>query len=478
MIMKRTREESFESDSDDSYYEPGSGSLQDSPFLHERASQRKRKLAATNGPVELCYNNVLQLDRPRWPANNEVTPEMSLRKIRELETGNVDEKLMACFSRHVIKPGIHVTKRAGCWVSNRSLRHAFSEHFNHDGFHPRSTWKQRKAGDFGLPDLFLRGVDKRRALLRPHESVKDLAADTGHAPDVKELTGDEYERLERHGLLDEQDSSINAEQSVAHEAQGVQNEAELHAGDDAENIAYPSEHPQAISTVGLQSRRDAEAPAAILDITPSRDLTLPIKAEPMESLRPEHRTPSHQPKLSTPRTTGAEADCTRTAMPHSAQDHQEQASTTSEPVQSARSPSANNMVNIKTTLIPRLCDIIKDFPTAPDNEKFLHLLRELVKATAANVPEDIEGKFVDLSIHVYMHCTSIPTADQMDTASLLRPVVVILSRHRHQMAADTYSLLQRGLSDAARANDLTRLRAIHVQLLLLEAQHEIARNSQ
>ena len=106
------------------------------------------------------------------------------------------------------------------------------------------------------------------------------------------------------------------------------------------------------------------------------------------------------------------------------------------------------------------------------------MLRELVKATAANVPEDIEGKFVDLSIHVYMHCTSIPTADQMDTASLLRPVVVILSRHRHQMAADTYSLLQRGLSDAARANDLTRLRAIHVQLLLLEAQHEIARNSQ
>lgn len=434
------------------------------------ATKAKRKAAATKAPVKL---DIRKLDRPKWPANDEMTPEMSLRKIRQLESGNDDEKLMACFARHVIKPGVH--KRASCWVSNRSLRHAFSEHFNHDGFHVRSTWNQKQAGDFGLPDLFLRGVDKQRAMLDPHESVKDLIADTGHAPDVEGLTKDEHERLEHYGLHGEQDLSIVAEQPVTHDAQGVQNETELHVGDDEENVAHQSEHPVPMPSVKSQSRSNTE-PRAIPEVTPSRDLTLPIKLERTESVVSARRTPSDQPKLSTPSTTGAESDHPYTAMPHITQGQQEQESTTSEPVQSAGPRSENNMRNVIIILIPKLCDILKDFPAAPDDKLFLPLLRQLVKAAVTNLSEVVEEKFLDLSTHVVTHCTSSLSTDQVSTSSLVRAVLRILSRHRHKMSADAYSLRQRGLNDAARANDIARLRAMHAQLMLLEAQHENEQN--
>lgn len=424
--------------------------------------------AATKPAVK--PNNILRLARPRWPANDEVTPEVSLRKIRQLESGSVDERLMACFARHVIKPGQH--NRARCWVSKRSLRKAFPEHFNQNGFLAESTWKYKKASDFGLPGIFFRAVDNQSALIGPNESIEDMTADIGHAPDLKALAHGEYEQLQQRDLHDEQGTSTDAEQPGVHLKQGVQTEASLYAGDGRKNGVHPSEHLQAIPTVESQPRSDAEA-SAMLEVTPSRDLTLSVKSEPTESAHSEHKTPSNRLKLSTSRVTEAEDDHIHNGRQHCAPFQQEQAgTTTTKSVQSARSPTADSMAAVKAILNPRLCDILKDFPTAPDDESFLPLLSQLVKATTANLPQAIEEKLVDLSTHVIVHCTSGSFTAQVDTTSLVRPVVKILSRHRHKMAADTYSVLQRGLADAARANNLGRLRAIYVHMLLSEAQQE------
>ena len=400
---------------------------------------------------------------------------MSLRKIRQLECGNVDEKLMAYFARHIIKPGQH--NRARCWVSRRSLRKAFPEHFGQAGFLAESTWQHKAAHDFGLPDIFFRCVDDRRALLGPHESVEHMIADIGYAPDLKALSHNEYQWLQQRDSNDEQDSSTNLEQPSAPVRLDVQNETSLDTKNVEENITQLPEHLQPVPSVESHPRSNTEVPT-LSKITPSRDLTLPIKAEPMESLPHEHGTFSHQPKLSTPRTTGTEGDYTYTTTQHSTQGQREQADTTTESAQLPGPSGADNMAAVKTVLIPRLCDILKDFPTAPDNDSFLTLLSQLVKVTVANLPHAIEEKFIDLSTHVIIHCTSSSSTDQVDATSLVRPVVKILSRHRHQMAADVYSLLQRSLNDAARANNLGKLRAIHAQLLLVEAQHEITRSEQ
>lgn len=186
---------------------PTPGNLE-TRYLHRTGFKSKQEAAATKLPFK--PNNILQLARPRWPANDEVTPEMSLKKIRQLECGNVDEKLMAYFARHIIKPGQH--NRARCWVSRRSLRKAFPEHFDQAGFLAESTWQHKAASEFGLPDIFFRCVDDQRALLGPHESVEHMIADIGYAPDLKALSHNEYQWLQQRDLNDEQDSPTNAEQ--------------------------------------------------------------------------------------------------------------------------------------------------------------------------------------------------------------------------------------------------------------------------
>jgi hypothetical protein len=82
-------------------------------------------------------STILKVDRPVWPVNDDTTPEMSARKIRELEGGNDDQKLMAAFARHVIKPGRYIYSSR--WVSKRSLQRAFPEHFDKNGFIAKST---------------------------------------------------------------------------------------------------------------------------------------------------------------------------------------------------------------------------------------------------------------------------------------------------------------------------------------------------
>jgi hypothetical protein len=90
-------------------------------------------------------------------------------------------------------------------------------------------------------------------------------------------------------------------------------------------------------------------------------------------------------------------------------------------------------------LIPKICDILKDFPAAPDDQSCLPLLRQLVRVTVANQPQAMEEKHLDLATHVIVHCTSTSSTDQVETASIVRPVLKILSRHRQKMATDTHS---------------------------------------
>jgi hypothetical protein len=191
-------------------------------------------------------------------------------------------------------------------------------------------------------------------------------------------------------------------------------------------------------------------------------------------VRSEHRTSSPGPDADTPRTAGAEGDHTHTVVQkYSSQEQPEQANTTSKSVESARPLVADDMRAVKTILMHKVCDILKDFPTAPDDDSFLPLLAQLVKVTVANLPPQVvEEKYLDLSTHVIIYCTSSSPTYQMETSSLVRPVLRILSRHRHRLAAHVHSQLQRDLNVAARATDLGRLRAIYAQLLLLEAHYE------
>jgi hypothetical protein len=476
--MKRTRSQLASDTGGDSDVEPTSGDAQGSSALHRTASTSKRKVPATKDVSEPLFSNITQLVRPSWPANDEITPEMSLRKIKELESGNDEEKLMAVFARHVIKPGRN--KRGGCWVSKRSLKKAFPEHFNQQGFVSDSTWKSSKrASDFGLPTLFFRGIDEQRALLSPHEFVKDMIRDLGYMPATEPLTSDEHQWLRQRDPWDDQDSSVNTEQRRTYAtpgliSQGIQDETDLDAGEDGGNIARLSEQLQSVPSVGSQSRSHTEPPV-VPEVKPSR-----IKLEAMISVLSEHETPPHGVVQSTPSTTDPEASQTHTTMQQdNNQGQKEQPDNASKTAESAEPPVAkNDMRAIRTILIPMICDILKDFPTAPDDESFLPLLRQLVKATVANLPRAMEEKHLDLATHVIVHCTSSPSTDQVEAANIVRPVLRILSKHRQRMTADTHSQLQRELSNAAKANDLEKLRAKHAQLLLLEARYEEGQDEQ
>jgi hypothetical protein len=293
---------------------------------------------------------------------------MSLRKIKELESGNDEEKLMAVFARHVIKPGRN--KRGGCWVSKRSLKKAFPEHFNQQGFVSDSTWKSSKrASDFGLPTLFFRGIDEQRALLSPHEFVKDMIRDLGYMPATEPLTSDEHQWLRQRDPWDDQDSSVNTEQRRTYAtpgliSQGIQDETDLDAGEDGGNIARLSEQLQSVPSVGSQSRSHTEPPV-VPEVKPSR-----IKLEAMISVLSEHETPPHGVVQSTPSTTDPEASQTHTTMQQdNNQGQKEQPDNASKTAESAEPPVAkNDMRAIRTILIPMICDILKDFPTAPDDE--------------------------------------------------------------------------------------------------------------
>jgi hypothetical protein len=227
-------------------------------------------------------------------------------------------------------------------------------------------------------------------------------------------------------------------------------------------------------SVESQSRSHTEPPV-VPEVKPSR-----IKLEAMTSVLSEHETPPHGVVQSMPSTTDPEASHTHTTMQEdNNQGQKEQPDNVSKTAESVEPPAAkSDMRAVRTILIPMICDILKDFPTAPDDELFLPLLRQLVKATVANLPRAMEEKHLDLATHVIVHCTSSLCTDKVEAANLVRSVLGILSKHRQRMTADTHSQLQRELNTAAKTNDLEKLRAKHAQLLLVEARYEEGQNEQ
>jgi hypothetical protein len=414
-----------------------------------------------------------------WPVNDDTTPEMSARKIKELEGGNADQKLMAAFARHVIKPGRynHSSRR----VSKRSLERAFPEHFDNNGFIAKSTWRNRVAKDFGLPRLFFRGVDQRTALIGPRESVEDMMKDLGHAPDVEGLTRDEYSRLRKRHNHDNQGSLVNAQQPrtygtpICAKHKGVVKETGLDAGEDSKNSSHLSDRIRSKKSLRKQKPLSkSNTPASSNpEFTPSRDLTASVKVETIETVQSEHNTPSHGLGLKIPRTKHMESDHSHAVLQQdSVEDQNEQAATVGELNEFPGSPLPDDTRAVTQELIPKIYDILKDFPTAPDDALFLLLLRRLVKATATSMPRVMEEAYLDLSTHVVIQCPNTSSTNQVETASLVRPVLRILSRHRQRMATDTHSQLQREVSSAAKVNDSNQLCDIHAQLLILEAHHE------
>lgn len=127
---------------------------------------------------------------------------------------------------------------------------------------------------------------------------------------------------------------------------------------------------------------------------------------------------------------------------------------------------------VKAIVVPKIYDILKDFPNSPEDPSFLPLLRQLVKVTIGINAQAIEERHLDLHTHVVMHCTSNSPTDLLETATLVRPMLKLLSRLRHKLAGQIHSQIQRDINAAAKVNNLNRLRVLHAELLLFEAQPE------
>lgn len=236
------------------------------------------------------YTTIFELTRPTWPANDVVTPVVSERRIRELESRNDEEKLMAAFARHVINPG---RKRGtgSTWVSHRSLRKAFPEHFGQTGFLPESTWKTKTAGDFGLPNLFFRSVDDDKACLDPIESVDDLVADLGQAPVLDALTAEAYQQLRSHIVTSSQRGRC------------LSDEGGPNTTEDVCNIPRPSKRLRSMSSAKPHSEDKTEAHLVLGSGWTTLEKHMFLQAiKPRVSRENKHSTPSRRLGLSTPNT--------------------------------------------------------------------------------------------------------------------------------------------------------------------------------
>lgn len=293
-----------DSDSDFTPSSKNSHNSTDAFVLKRRVTRKQAETPADRHSMnERSPKRVYELARPTWPANDPVTPAISEKKIRELERGTEDERLMAAFARHIINPGDNHPKQSK-WVSRRSLRKTFSEHFGHNGFFRHSPWKDKKAADFGLPELFLRSVDMSRALFSPHESVDDLFQDLGQAPTLDALTDEEHQQLRNrfeHGALltnDKPQSPVPSNQSV----QNFKDEDHLNKTEDRSDIPRPSKRLPSMSPAKPQTGGQTEAYPLLGPgwATPHRKS--PPGTKTLVSHKTKHSTPSRKPGLSTPNT--------------------------------------------------------------------------------------------------------------------------------------------------------------------------------
>lgn len=255
--MKRHADDMSKDMDSDSEFNPFSQNLRNGFNLSKRVIRKQPEDSTDRRNVNKPrYTTILEVARPVWPANDAVTPAISERRIRELENGNDEEKLMAAFARHVVNPGRH-HRNGSQWVSRNYLRKIFPDHFGRIGFLGQSSWKTKKAGDFGLPDLFFRSVDPGKANLSPHESIDDLFEDLGQAPALKALTDEEHQHLQNRYQPDEHNASLadDQPQSPVTSNQSIkdfQDDNVLNTTRGASNVPRPSKRLRSMSSTKSQ----------------------------------------------------------------------------------------------------------------------------------------------------------------------------------------------------------------------------------
>ncbi|THW78292.1 hypothetical protein D6D17_10195 [Aureobasidium pullulans] len=376
-------------------------------------------------------------DRPLWPANG-ITAEASLLRISELERGNEGEKLMAMFARHVIKPERRHRPRQK-WISKRTLRHTFPEHFVNSGFLVTSTWASKSAEEFGLPDLFLRGVDERTARLVPADDIVHLFAEADRGPDIDALSAGELDWLENR--ID--NYPVTSPADLQSEEDQLSEDS-----DDGDDTVFSSfGRPRRVR--GLKSNENER------------------------SVRPKHRSPT---------STGLE---TRAS-------HETHSDRTIHTVAEALmlAPSSTNAhghppLDVKTTVVPltpddsqaaislltpKISEILRDFPTSHEDPAFMLLLRDVVKSTITGDTKSIEDSMLELETHVVTTTVNKPSNNPNEMAVLARPILEALRKWHVQDPAINCSETRLKINRMSMARDSDGLRNMHAGMLIWEAR--------
>ncbi|THY36916.1 hypothetical protein D6D01_00039 [Aureobasidium pullulans] len=437
-------------------------------------------------PAQPTMETIHDRDRPSWPANG-ITAEASLRRISALEGGNEDEKLMAMFARHVIRPERRHRPRQK-WVSKRTLRDTFPEHFVNFGFLPTSTWASKSAEEFGLPNLFLRGVDEHTARLVPADDIVHLFAEADRGPDIDALSAGELDWLENRidnypvtspaGLQSEEDSSSEDSDD----------------GDDTvfssfgrprrvQGRTFESQSSYRLEDTGTYRQRHHVASSAIEmgqieqvgDFPHVSDHTFAaIRSNDDErSVRPEHSSPtstrlesgpSHETRLDPTMHTAKEALKFAPSITDARGHPPLDVKTTVVPLTPDDSQAAIRL------LTPKISEILRDFPTSHEDPTFMLLLRDVVKATITGDTKSIEDSILELETHVVTTTVNKLSNNLNEMAVLARPILETLRRWHVQDPAINCGETRLTINRMSMARDSDGLRNMHAKMLIWEAR--------
>ncbi|THX42382.1 hypothetical protein D6D10_02020 [Aureobasidium pullulans] len=437
-------------------------------------------------PAQPTMETIHDRDRPLWPANG-ITAEASLLRISELERGNEDEKLMAMFARHVIKPERRHRPRQK-WISKRTLRHTFPEHFINSGFLVTSTWASKSAEEFGLPDLFLRGVDERTARLVLADDIVHLLAEADRGPDIDALSAGELDwlenRIDNYPVTSPAD--LQSEEDQLSEDSDDGNDTVFSSFGRPRRVrgrTFESQSSYRLGDIGTDRQRHDVASSTIdtgqieqVEDSPhvSDHAFATVKSNENErSVRPKHRSPT---------STGLE---TRAS-------HETHSNRTIHTVAEALmlAPSSTNAhghppLDVKTTavpltpddsqaaislLTPKISEILRDFPTSHEDPAFMLLLRDVVKSTITGDTKSIEDSMLELETHVVTTTVNKPSNNPNEMAVLARPILEALRKWLVQDPAINCSETRLKINRMSMARDFDGLRNMHAGMLIWEAR--------
>ncbi|KAI5244812.1 hypothetical protein E4T42_07020 [Aureobasidium subglaciale] len=466
------------------------------PLVKKNKTVAKRRSSQAN--VQSTKTTIFQHKRPVWPAKG-LTADESQTTINTLEHGDDDQKLMALFARHVIMPGTR--HRGSQWVSRRSLYKAFPEHIEKTGFTAKSSWKQKRAIDFGLPELFLRGVDDHRAILTPHDNVHDVFEDSGRPPALQALTDDEYQWLEQRSKPCQHGSHphTHTPSSTKRLASAVdQNDIPAHPAQDGYSVQMEDDRDEAMTSISKRLRSAREPSNRVPSISDKEPIMI-VDSEEDPSFETGSQRSTLEMKAELPSTTSSYSDgSSRFSGQHVLQrpsakarassipriveesrkdqyklDQADKATNPDQqtPVQMTSEPATVDMPAPSSGLVSRICEILRDFPNAYEDPNFIPLLRKVGNATAADEPEGAEEEaYLNLQTYIIAESPIVPLAEEVKLADLVKPILKAMAKYRRRLTTKRYSQNQKDIKAMCLAKDLNGLRATHAKLLIFEAK--------